>query len=375
MTCVNWRKNLFNKLFGIKNNWVVFFDVFSKNGNGDSIRPLAEELRKHRPDMKFFFCDCKKNRLASIDMADEIITEGTLKFKYIYSRAKYVISPMGFPNKGKKRVGQFFVQTWHGSPIKKLYLSRDKEDKHYKRYARQFRNADIFCMQGEIPSKLLQEAIELNEQQFIKSGLPRNDILFKADENFKCELKKKLGLPADKKVIFYCPTWRRYDRKAVLPFDIERFKKELGDEYVILIRSHVGKHKWVNSKDEPVELFDNKFSFDGGEYPEATHLYLISDIMVSDYSSAVFDFALTRKPEILYIYDYEDYKKEFDLYFDYETFSPFPKVRTEEELLRAIKNCGIDNNKYEEFISEYLEYENGNASEQVVNMMLSKGNN
>lgn len=357
-------------MFGIKEDWVVFFDIFSKNGNGDSVRPIAEELRKRRPDLKFFFCDKRKNRLPQIDMADEIITEKTWKFKYVCSRAKYIVSPMGFPNGGKKRNGQVFVQAWHGAPVKKFYLARDKNNKSYQKYVKQFKDTDFFCIQGEKFGACLKEGFDLNDEQILKSGLPRNDILFSATDDFKTNLKKQLGIPFDKKVVLYCPTWRRHDYKATVPFDIEKLREELSDEYVMLIRSHVGKHKWVDDKNKPVEIFDNVFSFDGGKYPEVTHLYLISDILISDYSSAIVDFAITGKPEILYIYDYEDYKKEFGLSFDYETFTPFQKARNQEELIQTIKNCHVDKNKYEKFISEFIEYEKGNASKQVVDAML-----
>lgn len=357
---------ILDKLLKIEENWVVFFDLFSKNGNGDSIRPIAEELKKRRPDMKFFFCDKKKKRLKYIEMADEIITEKTLRFKYVCSKAKYIISPMGFPDGGKKRDGQIFVQTWHGSPIKKLYLSRDKNKKKYKKYARQFENTDVFTMQGQKTAELLQEALNLPEKCFLNCGLPRNDVLYKADDEFKTRLKQKLGLPLDKKIIFYCPTWKRYDYKTILPFDIDYLKRDLQDEYVLLIRSHVGLHQWVDENNNPVNIFDNEFVFNGGTYPEVTHLYLISDILISDYSSAIFDFALTRKPEILYIYDYEEYKNEFGLYFDYEKSLPFPKAKNQEELLVAIKNCNTDKDCCEKFVEQYLEYENGTATKQVV---------
>jgi len=207
----------------------------------------------------------------------------------------------------------------------------------------------------------------LKSEQIFDCGLPRNDILFSATDDFKNDLKNKLGLPKDKKVIFYCPTWRRGDYKAELPFDIGLLKECLSDEYVLLIRSHVGKHKWVDENNKPVEIFDNKFSFNGGEYPEATHLYLISDILVSDYSSSIFDFAITRKPQVLYLYDKEQYEKEFGLYYDIETFSPFPVAKNQTELIEKIKNYNVPASDYEKFISSYTEYEKGDAARQIVN--------
>ena len=223
---------MLEKLFKIEDNWVVFFDLFSKNGNGDSIYPIAQELRKRRPDMKFFFCDTKRSRKKHIEMADEIITEKTLKFKYVCAKAKYIVSPMAFPRM-KKRKGQIFIQTWHGSPLKMLYLSKDPENKKYQKYAELFAETDIFCSQADIHNKNLAEAFNLNIDKIANTGLPRNDILFTADDNFKANLKKELGLPDNKKVLFYCPTWRRYDRKVILPFDLMILKEKFKNKRII----------------------------------------------------------------------------------------------------------------------------------------------
>ncbi len=363
---------MFNKLFGIKENWVVFFDMFSKNGNGDSIRPIAEELRRRRPDMKFFFCDNKKHRNKHIDMADEIITEKTLKFKYVCSRAKYIISPMGFPNKGNKRKGQVLVQTFHGSMLKKFYLSRDKNSRKYKRTAYAHRNTDIACAQSPTFIPFWKEAYNLPDNVKFIHGTPRNDILFEKlnDEKFKENIKKELGLPFDKKIILYCPTWRRYDHKAILPFDIEYLRENLSDKYVLLMRSHVGKHTWVDKNLKPIDIYDNKFCFDGCNYGEITHLYLIADMVVSDYSSTIWDFAITKKPEVLFIYDFEAYEKEFKLHFDYKETFPFPQPRTQEELVEAIKNYSCNDADYEAMRNRFLIYESGNATKELINEML-----
>ncbi len=358
-------------IFKIEENWVVFNDLFSKNYNGDSIRPVAQELRARRPDLKFFFCCKRKNKVKHIDMADEVLVEKSLYANYITSKAKYIISPMGMPRHGEKRKGQILVETWHGSPIKKIYLSRDKKSRKFQRYVKQFANVDLFCNQGDIHAKNLIEALNLNEKSIINCGLPRNDILFNKNDKFKMQLKEKLGLPPDKKVILYCPTWRRYDHKAVLPFSLDNLRKELKDEHVLLMRSHVGKHAWVDEKNNKIDIYDGKFVFNGGEYPDITHLYLISDILISDYSSAIFDFAITRKPQILFIYDYEQYKEEFNLYYDYNSFSPFPKVKNEAELINAIKNYPDIQNNYEDFVSEFLQYENGSAAKNLVDKMFA----
>lgn len=364
---------MFSKLFKLEDNWVVFFDLFSRSGNGDSTYPVAHELRKRRPDMKFFFCTGKKGRKTSIEMADEILTEKTLRFKYVCSKAKYIVSPMGFPRM-KKRNGQVFIQTWHGSPLKKLYLSKGLKNRNYSRYAKLFADTDMFCSQADIHNSNLMEAFNLRSEQIFNTGLPRNDILFTADDDFKTNLKKELGLPENKKVLFYCPTWRRYDRKAVFPFDLAALKEKFSDEYCILIRSHVGKHTWVDENDNAINIFDNEFSFNGGDYPEATHLYLISDVLITDYSSSVFDFAITGKPQIFYAYDLEEYEQEFGLYFDYKDFICGDMCVNTAELITAIDSLDDYYKKYgslyDEFRQKYVSAENGTASKQVVNFML-----
>lgn len=358
-------------LFKIEKNWVMFFDLFSKNNNGDSIRPIAKRLRELHPEFKFFFVTKRngKYKNKTVEMADDTLIEKSLKFKYVLSKCKYVISPMGFP-KCEKKKGQIFVQTWHGNPLKKIYLSRNKNDKKSISYAKQFSKTDIFCSQSEYNKQNLKEALNISEKVFINSGLPRNDILFNADEKFKVDLKEKLKLPKNKKIILYCPTWRRHDYKATLPFDLSEMKRRLGNDYIMLIRSHVGKHQWVNNQNNVIDIFDNEFSFDGGIHPEVSELFTITDIMVSDYSSAIFDFAITKKPIILYAYDLDKYKKEFNLYFDINTFSPFPVCKTQEQLIHSILDYPKIKIEYENFIKSHITNEDGNATEKVIDAML-----
>lgn len=363
---------LLDKLLKIEDNWVVFFDLFSKNGNGDSIRPVAEELRKRRPNMKFFFCCKRKNKLKHIDMADEILIEKSIRFKYVCSKAKYIISPMGFPNNGNKRKGQVLAMTFHGSPLKKCYLARDKNNKKFQKYTKLYRNTDIICTQSETFIPLWKEVYALPDNIKFVHGTPRNDTLFREqnNEDFKNNIKKELGLPNDKKVILYCPTWRRYDYRAILPFDINYLKEQLSDEYILLMRSHTGRHTWVDGNLKPVEIYDNEFCFNGCDYGEITHLYLIADMMISDYSSAVWDFSVTKKPQILYIYDFDKFKEEFKLHFDYSKTFPFPQPRNQEELVEAIKKYSCSKSDYEALVNKFLCYESGNAAKEFVDVTL-----
>ena len=253
------------------------------------------------------------------------------------------------------------------------FISRDPKNKKFIKHAKQYKNTDIFALQGEIFRKCYMEAFDLNENQFIDSGIPRNSVLLTKPTLDEIDtIKTNLCIPKDKKIILYAPTWKRYDYKTVLPFDIEYLKEQLGNEYILIIRSHVGKHRWVNSKLQQVNIFDNNFCFDGSMAEDATTLYKIADVAVSDYSSVIFDFGLLKKPQILYIYDYEEYKKEFGLYFDYKNFTPFKKAKTQEELVYEIKNYSVSDEEYNKFLEEYCNYESENASIKIIDRMLGE---
>lgn len=373
------KTKMLRKLFKIEEKWVVFYDLFSKKRNGDSILPIAEKLRKERPDFKFFFCKKRGDNIEKIYLADEVITEKSLYFKYVLAKAKYVVSPMNFP-KTKKRDGQKFIQTWHGTPLKKLYLSRDGKSKHNKRYAARIsQNTDIFCVSCDFAKDAFKDAFGLEDSQFICSGLPRNDILSpKFDSRAISErIKTELGLPKGKKIILYCPTWRRFDKKAVLPFDLQELKKAFSKEYSILIRSHVGKHSWVDANGNNANIFDGEFSFDGGQWDEICGLYLVADLLITDYSSAAFDFAITQKPQIMYAYDLEEYQREFGLYLDYENeFAAFPVAKNTQELIDFISGIGNFEKQYGEkyraFLEKFCAYEKGDATDKIVNYILSE---
>ena len=131
----------------------------------------------------------------------------------------------------------------------------------------------------------------------------------------------------------------------------------------------------MDENNKQIKLFDNEFSFDGGNYPEVTHLYLISDVLISDYSSSIFDFAITGKPQIFYAYDLEEYEAEFGLYFNYKDFIIGDLCTNTAELTDAIISLDQYDEKYRKkyktFQTQYLPAEKGTASKQVVDFMLN----
>lgn len=351
----------------LNKNWVIMYDTFSKSGNGDSIRPLAIELRKRKPNMKFFFVS---KTLRDIDMADEVLVIGSKRYEYIITRAKYLFSPMDLPS--TKRKGQIWVMLWHGSPLKKIYHLKDNSQQ-YESYTNLFLNVDYFCLISKMFLPVLSNAFKLDKNIFVNTGIPRNDVLIYGNNKKYIEkIKHDLNIPLDKKVLFYCPTWRRYDWKQPMPFDIVKIKKSLGSEYVLLMRSHVGKHDWVDKDGNKISFDKDDFIYDVGSYENISELYLISDVLITDYSSSIFDYAILERPQILYAYDLDAYESEYGFVFDYNTFSPFPIVKTEKDLIKSILDAEKQSkNKLKNFHKKYAEYQTNNSTNKIINLVFN----
>ncbi len=358
------------KFIPLHNDWIVFYDTFSKSGNGDSIRPLAIELRKQKPNMRFFFVS---NTPRDIEMADEVLVVGTRRYEYIITRAKYMITPMDIPYV-KKRKGQIWVMLWHGNAIKSIYLHHEQTPQMYKNME-QFRNIDIWTSPSSKTRSIFMQMFNLPKGTFVSTGIPRNDILL-ADINTKQhiidETRKKLGLTPDNKVIFYCPTWRSSNHKMPMMIDINDMKSKLGNEYKLLVRSHTGRHNWVDKNGNPISMTDD-FIIDVGEYPMISDLYLITDIFISDYSSAILDFLILKKPVLLFDYDYDEYMAHTGFVYEYDKEIPAPILKNSHDLIDAIVNVQQIEEKYssgyDDFNAKWNEFEKGCATKQIIKLL------
>ena len=280
----------------------------------------------------------------------------------------------------KKRSENVFIQTWHGTPLKKLALDMhtlnmgDSKDlaSYKKNFANDVLSWDYLITQNHYSTEIFKRAFNF-EKEIWEIGYPRNDLLFKFDWSSINELKKRLGLPLHKKILLYAPTWRDNlyyspgQWKFDLNLDMERLRIELGDEYIVLIKEHY----LIADLDEdafPADGFVYRFNYTQDIQP----LYLVSDVLITDYSSVMFDYSLLEKPMIYYVYDYEEYEQNLrGFYFNLSDEAPGPIVRTQEELIYTIKYELDDYNnsfkdKYKVFMDKYNHAEHGDASKRVV---------
>lgn len=206
----------------------------------------------------------------------------------------------------------------------------------------------------------------------IESGYPRNDFLIYANNDKAItEIKKKCQLPMDKKIILYAPTWRdnQFYRKGKYRFDLELdldlLKEELGDDYIVLLRLHY-------LVAENLDLSDYAgFAYNFSDHEDIRELYLISDVLITDYSSVFFDYANLKRPMIFFVYDLDEYRDRLrGFYFDIEKNAPGPLVKTTEEIIQEVKQ--IENNGFqpseniELFYNKFCYLEDGEATKRVV---------
>ncbi|MBE6286820.1 MAG: CDP-glycerol--poly(glycerophosphate) glycerophosphotransferase [Mediterranea massiliensis] len=272
-------------------------------------------------------------------MRDEKVKCDTFTYFKTALKARIWISnstvERGLQFKGKHT---FYFNTWHGTPIKKMGSDIEDSNKSFKGKAHW--NVDFFTCQGEFEQDIFCRVFKgLNKNIARVIGLPRNDIYANYTKEYMLSLRKKMNISADKRVILYAPTFREFDKsstmeiKVSIPIQIERWRKELGKNYVLLFRAHYEVAKGLI-------IQDDDFVREMSSYPQLEDLMIISDLLISDYSSIFFDYSIMPKPMLAFCYDYEKYASERGMYFDIRDW--LPSAENESELLNLIKTGEIN---------------------------------
>lgn len=373
-------KLLFGILGGIlpKDKKMIIFESFLGMQYSDNPRAIYEYMIKHKSKYNMYWSFEKKAIKSFENEEIKRVRRFSLKWLFLMTRAKYWVSNSRLPLWIPKPKQTVYVQTWHGTPLK--LLADDMHEVHmpgisteiYKRnFLQEAKKWDFLISPNEYSTKIFKRAFQFNKV-VIESGYPRNDFLFQSNTPKKIQnLKNKNNLPIDKRVILYAPTWRdtqfygQGKYKIGLEMDLERLRKEFGDKYIIILRLHY-------LIEENIDLTEyESFIFDFSYYKDIRELYVMADLLITDYSSVFFDYANLRRPMLFYIYDLEDYRDNIrGFYFDFESKAPGPLVKTTEEMIKEIKriegNSFQSSKEMEEFYRDFCNLEDGNATRRVV---------
>lgn len=296
----------------------------------------------------------------------------SLQYFRVMATSKFFINNANFPDSYVKRKGQVEIQTMHGTPLKTLGLDvpgeLDDPDKR-RAFIRRCSRWDYLIVQSPTAETITRSCYAY-KKAYLNTGYPRNDALFSSNSADISALKQKYGIPENKKVIIYAPTWR-VRNVFDLRLDVSNLLDACGDEYCLGLRVHQFALKGLNAND----LDDRVINLSNAESME--ELYLLADIMITDYSSLMFDFAILGKPMLFYVYDLEEYRDElrgFNL--DFEREAPGPLLKTTEDVIDAITHIDETTKQYKSaydaFRNKFCTYEKGTASQEVFDSVLKQ---
>ncbi|WP_422123880.1 CDP-glycerol glycerophosphotransferase family protein [Planococcus sp. X10-3] len=364
-----------------KKRKLVIFESFHAKQYSDSPRAIYEYMKKHHSDYELVWSIDRKAENLFKEFGVPYIRRFTISWFLNFPRAKYWVNNVRLPAWMPKPKDTVYIQTWHGTPLKKLgiditeiHMPGTNTSTYKNNFITEARKWDYLVSPNPYSTEIFRRAFHY-PGKIIESGYPRNDVLSMRPEALASNLKQKLGIPADKKIMLYAPTWRDnefYEKgkyKFEFQFDLNRWKQEFGDEWVLLSRMHylVAENFDFSAHEGTV--------YDASSYPDIRDLYLISDLMITDYSSVFFDFAVLERPIIFFMYDLEQYRDQLrGFYIDIEEDAPGPIVETEEELFRAINELKgsnvLMNPKFSVFKDKFSSLEDGHAAERVVKAFL-----
>ena len=287
--------------------------------------------------------------------------------RYIFLNDNFF--PLAFMKFSPKNI---IVQLWHApGASKKFGGSVDIKSRDILRKISQ--NTDYVIVTSKNIIEYYGEAFQMSKTKIKALGLPRMDYYFENHnlDKLKQDFCDKYNVSNDKKIILYAPTFRD-EKKFNNVFnylDLDKFNQELGAEYVLALRLHPKIKNFYN----------DDISSDGkyvgvSDWESEQELMLISDLLITDYSSIMIEYSILDKPTVFFTYDLDEYlANERGFYYDFKTTVPGPIVYTSDELIHVIKNDDFDKSKISEFVKTQFDEIDGHSSERIVDYLLNRG--
>ncbi|UWX96116.1 CDP-glycerol:glycerophosphate glycerophosphotransferase [Arthrobacter zhaoxinii] len=316
----------------------IFFESFGGKSCTDSPRAISDYLAGSGFDEPLYWSVAD----LSVPVPDYAVPllQGSAQWYDKLASARLLVNNNNFPWYFRKSPNQYYLQTWHGTPLKKIGLDipqRLLSLSYRDLMERETQWWDLLLAQNDFAARTLPAALGYTGK-VLTAGYPRNDALLDAEApETRARVRALLGIPSAQKVLLYAPTWRDAVRDAagrsdwVGFLDVAEASRRLGPEYTFLIRGH---HNVAGQR----RIDEHPAAIDVTDYPEVNDLYLASDVLMTDYSSAVFDYAVLGRPIYLLAPDLEEYRNSRGLYLDPAADLPsVPLVSTTAELVSALR--------------------------------------
>jgi CDP-glycerol glycerophosphotransferase len=299
---------------------------------------------------------------------------GTPQARAALESADLVVSNTHLDLDWDKAPGAVYLQTWHGTPLKRIHHDvLFAPEGRLERLDLDVARWDLLLSPNEASTPLLTGAFGFDGPVH-ETGYPRNDVLSAPDAQARrARVREQLGIADGVRAVLYARTWRDDDLFGegpdfTLRFDVDRFRAELGEDHVLLLRLHYMVSAALAGQDLPGVV-------DVSHHPDISDLYLAADVLVTDYSSVQFDFAVTGKPILYHVHDLEHYRDVLrGFYFDFEEIAAGPLLATSEEVVAALGDLdavvAANADRYAAFQARFCSLEDGHASDRVLDLVL-----
>jgi CDP-glycerol glycerophosphotransferase len=349
----------------------VLLETFRGRSAGDNPGAIGRELVSRDPGLDLVWVTDDPS--VEPPEGTRAVARRSREWYDVLARARVYVGNAGAPYWFAKKPGQVHLQTWHGTPLKRIGEDRGPGDfqtwRHRRRIAAQAAGWDALVSPSPFCSRVFRSAFRY-DGPMLEVGYPRNDVLRSAEAGaVRTRVRRALGVAEDERVVLYAPTWREYvgvrDSKP-LYLDAEALTRRLPDT-VVLVRGH---YNATTSKDV---FAGHPRIKDVTRYPDIADLYLAADTLVTDYSSVMFDFALTDKPLVLLVPDLDQYRDvERGFYFELEDRAPGPLVASTGEVAEVLEGPDGWAPARRRFRDEFCPWDDGRASARVADFLLER---
>lgn len=266
------------------------------------------------------------------------------------------------------------IQLWHAAGAIKRFGFEDPSNigrpvAAYARFEQVYARFHKIVVGSEEMVDVFEKAFGSSNEQFLKTGIPRTDFFYDEQAMKKASAKVTSIYPqiTDKKVVMYAPTFRRNELdEPSIALDVDRLCEALGEDYIIFVRLHPA----VSSEQRS---FTHARVIDVSNYPVVNDLLVVTDVLISDYSSLPYEFALLEKPQLFFAYDVDTYARESGFWDDYEAVVPGPIVYSTDEVINHIQHEKFNMADIRAFSTKWNTYSNGEASKNIIKYLTQKG--
>lgn len=340
----------------------VFFESFYGRNISDNPLAIDRELVRRAPGVVRYW--------SVVDLSIPVpagavaVVEGSPEWWRARGAARLLVVNDWLRRRFERRGGQRVLQTWHGTPLKRLALHRGFAPRRIAAVLRESRRWNVLLAQNPYSARILRGAYAFVRRPIWVEGYPRNDVLTSGDGD---ATRRMLGIGADERVVLYAPTWRD-DRDEMVDFlDAEALARDIGA--VVLVRGH-------SRTLQPGRDAAGARVIDVTGFPDAAHLMAAADALITDYSSVMFDFSVTGRPIFFFTPDIGHYRGRLrEFYFDLADKAPGPLAHTQDELVRAIRDHDPARwaAQYERWRAVFNARDDGRAAQRVVARLLDQG--